>query len=209
MRYQDREEAGRKMAEALAAYAGQEDVVVVALPRGGVVPGRIVADALRVPFDLVVPRKIGSPFNKEYAIGALTESGDVVWNEIERAGCDPDELAAIVEREKAEAKRRLETYRRGLPKREFKGKTVILVDDGAATGYTMRAAVASVRRHKPARVIVALPTCSTEAKKALKQEADEAVILDTPALFGAVGAFYESFPQVEDEQVIKLMHPKK
>jgi putative phosphoribosyl transferase len=167
-----------------------------------------VADALDAPLDLVVPRKIGAPFDPEYAIGALTESGDVVWNEAERAGCDPEELEAIVEREKSEAQRRLSSYRRGLPERDFKGKTVILIDDGAATGYTMRAAIASVRRRRPARIVVALPTCSSEAKEALSRDADETVILDTPALFGAVGASYEAFPQVKDGQVIKLMHHK-
>lgn len=206
MQFKDREEAGHQLAEALKAHAGEARLLVVALPRGGLVPGRIVADALGAPLDIVVPRKIGAPLNPEYAIGALTETGDVIWNEALRAAVDSADLAAIVAKEKAEAIRRLETYRRGMPPRDFEGKTVIVVDDGAATGYTMRAAVASVRRQKAGRVIVALPICSADVLENLKKEADETVVLVKPALFGALGAFYTSFPEVGDDEVITLMH---
>ena len=199
MPFKDREDAGRKLAAALAGQAGRKDVTVVALPRGGVVLGRVVADALAAPLDLVVPRKIG----------ALTESGEAVWNEAERAAADPQALEEVIAREKAEAIRRLTTYREGLPPRAFKDRTLIVVDDGAATGLTMRAALVSLRRETPARLLVALPVCSRDAKEAIEATADETIVLETPDAFGAVGAFYERFPQVDDAQVIGLMHPKR
>ena len=203
--FKDREEAGRKLAEALEKYKGLKNAVVVALPRGGVVLGRIVADALGAPLDLVVPRKIGAPFNEEYAIGALAESGEAVWNEEERARCDAEALRTIVAKERQEAGRRLSVYRKGLPPRDLKGKTVILVDDGVATGYTMRAAINTVKAGKPEKIVVAVPVGPKDTLGELKREADEVVILHTPVLFFAIGGFYEAFPQVEDEAVIELM----
>ncbi len=203
--FKDREEAGRKLAEALEKYKGLKNAVVVALPRGGVVLGRIVADALGAPLDLVVPRKIGAPFNEEYAIGALAESGEAVWNEEERVRCDAAALRHIVEKERKEAERRLNVYRKGLPPRDLKGKTVILVDDGVATGYTMRAAINTVKAERPEKIVVAVPVGPKDTLGELKREADEVVILHTPMLFFAIGGFYEVFPQVEDEAVIELM----
>lgn len=208
MRFQNREDAGRKLAKALEAYAGRKDVVVVALPRGGVVLGRIIADALGAPLDLVVPRKLGAPGHEEYAIGALTESGEAVWNEAEHGRFDHVALDAVVEAERAEAKRRIEKYRAGMPARDLAGKTVIVVDDGIATGFTMRAALRTVRTEDPAAVVAAVPVAPADFKAALSNEADETVILSTPLVFVAIGNFYDEFTPVNDEQVVALMNSK-
>lgn len=208
MLFKNREEAGRKLAEALEKYKGLKNVVVVALPRGGVVLGRVVADALGAPLDLVVPRKIGAPFNEEYAIGALAESGEAVWNEEERARCDAAALREIVAKERKEADRRLSLYRQGLPPRDLKGKMVLLVDDGVATGYTMRAAINTVKSEQPEKIVVAVPVGPKDTLGELKNEADDVVILHTPVLFFAIGNFYEEFPQVDDATVIALMKKK-
>ncbi len=205
MPFKDREDAGRRLAEKLRQYAGRKGVVVVALPRGGVVLGRIVADALKAPLDIVVPRKIGAPGNEEYAIGALTESGHAVWNEQERAAAGEAYVGKAVEKQLAEARRRLDLYRAGLPPRDLAGRTVIIVDDGIATGYTNRAAIATVRSEKPARVIAAVPVSPPDSAAVVERLVDEAVILEKPALFWAIGSFYDEFGQVDDETVIKLM----
>ncbi|HJV32664.1 MAG TPA: phosphoribosyltransferase family protein [Patescibacteria group bacterium] len=208
MNFRNREDAGRKLAKALETYAGREDVIVVALPRGGVVLGRVIADALEAPLDVVVPRKLGAPGHEEYAIGALTESGEAVWNEAERGRFDHVALDAVMEAERAEAKRRLEKYRAGMPPRDLAGKTVIVVDDGIATGFTMRAALRTVRAERPARVVAAVPVAPGDFKASLSNEADETVILSTPLTFVAIGNFYDEFAPVNDERVIALMHPK-
>lgn len=203
--FKSREEAGKMLAEKLSRYAGDKNVVVLALPRGGVVLGAIVAHALRAPLDIIVPRKIGAPGNHEYAIGALTETGETIFNEEERRRVDAEWLAREVTREKAEALRRLRVYRGNRPALDLVGKTVIIVDDGIATGLTMRAAIASVRTQKPARVVVGIPVAAQDSMGSIRNEVDELVVLNTPLLFGAVGAFYEQFPQVQDEEVISLL----
>lgn len=205
MLFKDREDAGRRLASRLAAFKGDPEAVVAALPRGGVVTGRVIADALGLPLDLVVPRKIGAEGDREYAIGAVTEEGDVVWNEHERRAADRGYLSAEVEAQKKEAARRLATYRAGLAERSFEMKKVLLVDDGAATGLTMRAALATVRRARPAMVVIALPVCPPDTAETLAREADEVVILDSPEPFTAIGASYGDFPQVEDAEVLRLM----
>jgi len=207
MPFQDRRDAGNKLAEKLKRYEGKPNVIVVALPRGGVVLGRIVADALRVPLDIVVPRKIGYPGNEEYAIGALTETEDIIWNEEERSRADVAAIEKIVEREKNEAKRRLATYRAGMSGRNFYGKTIIIVDDGIATGLTMFAAIKSVRTLGAAHIIVAIPGGPADTVEKLKKEKDidDVLVLEIPPLFFAVGGLYQEFGQVEDEEVIKLM----
>lgn len=205
MLFADRDDAGRKIAARLSGFAGIAGGLVVALPRGGIVVGRAVADALRLPLDIVVPRKIGAEANPEYAIGAVTEEGDVVWNEAERRHAEPSYLEAEIARQKDEAARRLATYRAGLGDRSFEGRTVIVVDDGVATGLTMRAALATVRRGRPAKTIVAVPICPPDTVGVLKEAADEVLILELPRGFTAIGAFYADFPQVEDQQVLRLM----
>lgn len=205
MKFTDRQDAGTRLADALGEYRGSENTVVVALPRGGVVLGKIVAEALGAPLDLVVPRKIGAEQNEEYAIGAVTESGHVVWNEQERALARKGYLEQVVEKEKREAQRRLSLYREGLPERDLSGKTVIVVDDGMATGLTMRAAIATVRAGSAEKIVVALPVASSESAARLREEVDELVILHETPFFMAVGQFYDVFGQVEDETVIALM----
>ena len=203
--FKDREDAGRKLAEALKGRSIPADAVVVALPRGGVVPGHLVAEALGLPLDIVVPRKIGAPWDPEYAIGAVAEGGEPIWNETEAAALDPDDLKDRVAAERVEADRRLRTYRPGLPPRDLADKTVIVVDDGIATGLTMRAALTTVRKEKAARIVVAVPVAPHGASASLKDLADETVVLSEPLLFGAIGASYHDFPQVDDETVTRLM----
>ncbi|KPJ85008.1 hypothetical protein AMJ57_04725 [Parcubacteria bacterium SG8_24] len=205
MTYADREEAGRRLAAALEDYRGAADTIVVALPRGGVVLGRVIADELGLPLDIVVPRKVGAPDNEEFAVGALAESGEVVWSEGDVARFDRDELERTVERERVEAQRRLETYRVGLPERVLRGKTVLLVDDGIATGLTMSAAVRTVRQEKAARIVMAVPVAAPDSARRIAREVDRSVILETPRFFAAVGQFYERFDQVTDEEVITLL----
>lgn len=207
MPFADRQDAGHQLAKALADHRRKKAVVVVALPRGGVVLGRVVADALQVPLDLVVPRKIGAPGNEEYAIGAITEEGDAVWNEAEKALADTVYLESEVRKQQAEARRRLDLYRAGLPPRDLRGKTAIVVDDGVATGYTMLAAVATIRAAGAARIVIAVPVAPSDSVEKLKTAVDEVVVLETPRLFFAIGAFYGEFGQVDDETVIKLMKP--
>lgn len=205
MPFVDREDAGRRLAERLKRHAGKPDAVIVALPRGGVVVGREVADALRLPLDIVVPRKIGAPGDPEYAIGAVTEEGDAVWNEAERRKAGKAYLDETLAAERAEARRRLATYRAGMPPRALRGKTVIVVDDGVATGRTMRAALATVKKEGAARIIVAVPVCPPDSLAELGTEADETVVLESPRAFGAIGASYESFLQTDDATVIRLL----
>lgn len=202
--FKNRQEAGEKLAQALQEYKDATDTIVLALPRGGVVVGFEIARALNLPLDIVVPRKIGAPQNPEYAIGAITETGEAILNEEEVKNIDQVWLKRAMEEERKEALRRLAVYRAGLPA-ELQGKTVILVDDGIATGFTMRAAVASVKTRQAMKIIVAVPNGAAESVAKLRQLVDEVVCLETPALYFAVGEFYEEFSQVSDEEVIELL----
>lgn len=205
MPFKNRQEAGEKLAEQLLVYVDNTDVIVIALPRGGVVLGREVANALNVPLDIVVPRKIGAPDNEEHAIGALTEDGEVVWIEQEKERYGEEILTAIVKRERKESQRRLMTYRKGLPSRVLKNKIVILVDDGVATGYTIRSAIKTIKAEQPQKIIVAIPGGPADTLTLLKKEVDELIVLEIPETFWAVGQLYEDFPQVDDGEVIKLI----
>lgn len=207
MVFHDRTEAGRKLAEALGKYKDEKETVVLFLPRGGVVLAVEVARALNLPMDLVVPRKIGAPGHEEYAIGAITESGEGIFNEaeLENLGISQEYLDKTVAEEQREAERRLKTYRGDRPPLDLQGKTVIIVDDGIATGLTMRAAIKSVRAKGVSKVIVAIPVAAQDSLEKIKQEVDEVICLNVPPFFGAVGAFYEVFGQVEDEEVVRLM----
>ena len=205
MRFHNREEAGQQLAEKLAKYK-REKAVILALPRGGVVLGVEIAKALEAPLDLVIPRKIGHPHNPEYAIAAVTESGKLVANETEIAAFDPEWFERAVQKEISEAKRRRQTYLQGKNPALLKGKTAIIVDDGVATGLTMRAAIKDVRARDPERIVVAIPVTPKDTAGILQREADELVVLDIPAMYlGAVGAYYQEFTQVEDGEVIKIL----
>ncbi|MFH1098690.1 MAG: phosphoribosyltransferase family protein [Candidatus Uhrbacteria bacterium] len=207
MTFRDRLDAGRKLAAGLTAYRGQPNTIVVALPRGGVVVGAEIASTLELPLDIVVPRKIGAPRNKEYAIGAITESGEPVWDHQAIALTDANEeyIEKTVTTEHAEAKRRLCAYRGDRPSRNLKNKTVILVDDGIATGLTVRAAIQTLRSESATRIVLAIPVAAADSIERLRTEVDEVVCLHAPTWFDAVGAFYTQFEQVDDETVIRLL----
>lgn len=205
MIFKDRVDAGRQLAQKLTAYKNKKNTIVVALPRGGVVLGYEVAKELNLPLDIVVPRKIGHPHNPEYAIGAITESGEGIFNETEKELVDPQWLKSEIAKEKKEALRRLKTYRGDNLGFEIKNKIVILVDDGIATGLTMRAAIKSIKKKNPQKIIVAVPVTARDCLAKIKKQADEVIYLDAPLFFGAVGAFYEVFGQTQDEEVVELM----
>lgn len=205
MVFKDRKEAGQKLAAALAGFKGRGDVLLFALPRGGAVLGAEVAKALGVPFDVLVTRKLGAPFNPEFAIGSLAETGEIIWNEAERAASDKKVLDGIVSEEAAEAERRVKKYRQGRALPDMAGKTVVIIDDGVATGLTVRAAVAAAKAKQAERVVIAVPHGARDSLVALRQEADEVIALEEPEDYGAVGEFYREFPQTEDEEVLELL----
>jgi putative phosphoribosyl transferase len=205
MRFKDRADAGRKLAQALDAYANR-DGVVYALPRGGVVLGVEVARALRMPLDLLIPRKLGHPLQPEYAIGAVVESGEMVVNQWEVSRVDPQWFRQEVEAERREARRRRELYLGGRAPAAVKGKVAIIVDDGIATGLTMEVAIRDARRREPGRLVVAVPVAPPETVERLAREVDEFVVLDrSPYYLGAVGAYYDYFTQVSDDEVVALL----
>lgn len=209
MYFKDRRHAGRQLAQALSHHAGAVGVVYP-LPRGGVVLGVEVARVLGWPLDLVVPRKIGHPLSPEYAVAAVVEGGGLVGDPRELTELDPEWLAAAVARERVEARRRRDLYLHGRAPLPVGGKTALLVDDGIATGLTMQAAIREVRRHDPARVVVAVPVAPADVCARLTGEVDEFVTLDAPEHYlGAVGAYYETFPQVSDAEVCALLAEMK
>jgi predicted phosphoribosyltransferase len=207
MMYRDRSEAGRILATKLAAYADQSDVLVLALPRGGVPVAFEVAQALRAPLDIFLVRKLGLPGHEELAMGAIASGGVRVLNEevVRVLQVPEDVLEAVASAEQQELERRERLYRGERPPVDVRGKTVILVDDGLATGASMRAAVAALRQMGPARLIVAVPVGSAETCQNLKEQADEVVCASTPEPFRAVGLWYEDFSQTSDEEVRELL----
>ena len=203
--FRDRQDAGRLLARKLEEFRGQ-DAVVLALPRGGVVLGYEIAQALQLPFDIVVTRKIGHPNDPEYAICAVDEKGTLLCNEAERASIDPVWLKEETHRQQKEAHRRAILYRGGKEPVALAGKTVIIADDGVATGLTMRLAIAAVRVHHPKRIIVVVPVAPSDVVQKIKREADDIIVLESPEDFlGAVGTHYERFDQVEDAEVVRLL----
>ena len=206
-RFRDRAEAGRALAAELSSYKNRNDVIVFALPRGGVPVAYEVARALGAPLDVFLVRKLGVPGHEEYAMGAIAEGGAMVLSEdvIEQLAIPQRAVEAVVQKERAELERRARLYRRGPPP-ELRGRTVILVDDGLATGSSMRAAVAALRSLDPARIVVAVPVAARDTCEALRDEADEVVCARTPEPFRAVGLWYEDFEQTSDEEVGELLH---
>src|SRR3990172_8332012 len=200
MRFKDRADAGKRLAQALKKYQNQ-DGVVYALPRGGVVLGAEIARALGMPLDLIIPRKIGHPMSPEYAICAVVEEGEMVCNELEVARVDPQWFKRVVAAEREEAPPPRALYPKGPPRLRVGGKTAIVVDDGIATGLTMEAAIRDIKSKNPARVVVAVPVAPRDTAERLGREVDEIVALDIPEYYlGAVGAYYDDFPQVSDEE---------
>jgi putative phosphoribosyl transferase len=207
MKFRDRRDAGRRLAAKLDAWAGRADVVVLALPRGGVPVGFEVARRLRAPLDVFVVRKLGVPFHEELAMGAIASGGVRVLNAdiVQGLGIGEDVLDSIEARERAELARRERTYRGDRPPLDVHGRTVIIVDDGLATGATMRAAVAALRRLGPAAVIVAVPIASVESCEQLRAEADDVVCAMMPPHLYVVGQVYADFSQTTDEEVRALL----
>jgi putative phosphoribosyl transferase len=201
--FRDRRDAGRILAQKLLAYANHSDVIVLALPRGGVPVAYEVARELNVPLDIFLVRKLGLPGHEELAIGAIASGGVRVLNhDIIRALNIPKEMINIVaERELKELQRREHDYRGDRPAPEVRDRTVILIDDGLATGASMRAAVVGLRAQHPARIVVAVPTAAQETCEAFEFEVDEIVCAITPEPFYGVGRWYEDFSQTTDEEV--------
>lgn len=207
MLYADRAHAGDALADALRSYAARSDVVVLALPRGGVPVAYRVAEALDAPLDVFLVRKLGFPGSEEYAMGAIASGGVRVLNEpvLDRCGIPEAVVETVARREGLELERREKSYRGGLPPLEVRAKTVIVVDDGLATGFSMRAAVMALRALGPRKVVVAVPVGPRETVATLRRFADEVVCPATPEPFLAVGNFYENFEQTSDRDVIDLL----
>ncbi|MGQ9469634.1 MAG: phosphoribosyltransferase [Nitrososphaerales archaeon] len=205
--FRNRTEAGKILAEALSKYKGKNPIVL-AIPRGGVVVAYEVAKALNAPLDLIIPRKIGAPNQPELAIGAVTEDGTTILNKdiLQYLRVSDDYIKGEVRRQVEEIKRRMEKYLGDKPRISIEGKAVILVDDGVATGATIRAAIASIRKRNPASIVLAIPVGPPETIEELRREADEVVCLMTPEPFFAIGQFYRSFEQTSDEEVIEILN---
>jgi predicted phosphoribosyltransferase len=206
MRFRDRLDAGQQLARRLEPYRSARPVVF-AIPRGGVPVGAEIARYLDAELDVLVARKLGAPLHAELAIGAVTADGERFLNRdiISQLQVDEAYLEQITKEQREEARRREQRFRGGRPPVDVKGRTVLLVDDGLATGATMRAAARSLRKHEPGRLVVAVPVGSPEACAALREDADEVVCLAQPDPFYAIGLHYERFEQVEDAEVISLL----
>lgn len=207
MLFRDRNEAGRKLADRLAAYANYPNAMVLALPRGGVPVAFEVAEALNLPLDIFVVRKLGLPGHEEFAIGAIASGGARVLNQdlIHQLSLSAETIEHIVAREQRELERRERIYRGQRPMLDVRDRTIIIVDDGLATGSSMRAAIAALRQKRPTKLIVAVPVGARETCSELEALADEAVCLETPENFSAVGLWYNDFSQITDEEVIDLL----
>lgn len=206
-RFRDRADAGAQLAQRLMPLREMEPVVV-ALPRGGVPVAREIATALGAPLDVLAVRKLSAPRNPELGMGAIAEDGTGVIDQstVRALGVDDEELRSIIDRETGELRRRVALYRGERPAFDLAGRTVIVVDDGVATGVTDTAALRAVRHRKPERVVLAIPVCAPEVARSLAAEADEIVTLLTPPSLDGVGRWYRDFSQVPDEEVLRLLH---
>jgi putative phosphoribosyl transferase len=203
LRFHDRREAGQVLAKALGAYKGRRDMLVLALPRGGVPVAAEVAAALDAELDLMIVRKLGTPGNSELAMGAVASGGLSVMNPeiVSALRIDGAAINEAVRAETREIDRREHAYRGARPRPAIAGRPVILVDDGVATGATMRVAIAALRTERPASIVVAVPVAPPDTVETLRAEADEVVCLATPEPFMAIGCWYADFPQLTDDEV--------
>ena len=209
--FRDRTQGGQLLATKLSEYAYRKDVLVLALPRGGVPVAFEVAKALNAPLDIMVVRKLGVPGHEELAMGAIAPGGLRVLDPgvVQRSHVSNSRLEAVVAKEQAEMERREMVYRGNAPPPVVRDKTVILVDDGLATGSTMRAAAAAAKRGEPARIVVAVPTAPPSSVHDLRSEVDEVIAYMTPRMFFGVGEWYQKFNQVSDEEVRALLEQAK
>jgi len=206
MRFTDRIDAGEKLAEKLTQYEGK-DVIVYGFPRGGVVTAYEVAKRLHAPLDLILTRKIGHPFEPEYAIAAVSENGKIVENKKELQRVDHEWLDSEIKLQLEEIQRRRSAYLKDRKPLPVKGKIAILVDDGIATGLTMEAAIKDLKNRHPEKIIVAIPVIPFEVAKRLEGEVDALIALETALYFlGGIGAYYENFTQTTDQEVICLIN---
>jgi putative phosphoribosyl transferase len=203
----DRQEAGRLLAEKLVSYAGRDDAIVLGLPRGGVVVAFEIAKSLNLPLDILLVRKLGAPGQEELAMGAIASGGFRSMNQdiVASFGLSKNQIERVIAREQAELERRELTYRQGKEPGALTGKTVIVVDDGLATGASMRTALRAVTSQKPAAVVLAVPVAPVATCEGLRAEVDEAVCLMTPSMFFSIGEWYQDFRQVSDEEVVQLL----
>lgn len=207
MFFKNRQEAGVLLADVLMKFIGEPNTIIIALPRGGVVVGYEVAKKLKLPLDLIVPRKIGAPGNPEFAIGAITEDGEGIFNNavIDNYHIPQEYLINEVAKERLEAIRRVKLYRGERKQCNFARKIVIIVDDGIATGYTMKASIVYVRKKNAGKIIIATPVAAEDIIKELEQIVDEVICVYIPEFFGAVGRFYQHFDQTTDEEVVEII----
>src|SRR5690349_18933813 len=207
MQFKDRADAGRQLATKLSKYAGRHDVIILALPRGGVPVAAEVARALNAPFDVFLVRKLGVPGHSELAMGAIAEGGVEVLSDhlIRDLGIPDAAVQQVATRERLELDRRDVLYRQGRDRPQVRGRTAIVVDDGLATGASMQAAVLALRRLEPARIVVAVPVGAMETCERLRHDADEVVCAATPEPFQAVGLWYQRFDQTTDDEVRQLL----
>ena len=206
--FRNRSEAGSRLAARLDRYKDRDDVIVLALPRGGVVTGYEIARVIGAPLDVLIVRKIGFPYQPELAAGAVAETGSVVLNRdiMAMGGLTEEALKPEIDRQKGEIARRIILYRGARPLTDLTDKTVVLVDDGVATGATIKAAIAALKQENIAKLVLALPVGPPETVEVLRTMVDEFICLETPLYFMAVGAHYGDFTQVTDEDVVKLLH---
>ncbi len=205
--FKDRGDAGVQLSYRLKEYKDWKEVLVLALPRGGVATGYEIAHYLNVPLDIIIVRKIGFPGQPEFGIGAVSETGTVVLNEltISTYSVTKDYIEHEISRQKEEISRRIKLYRKGKRLPDLQGKIVILVDDGVATGATMKAAIVALKEEKLNKLIVALPVGHPDVADEIEQMVDEFICIETPVDFMAVGAHYHDFTQVSDAEVIELL----
>lgn len=206
MRFRDRYDAGRQLAARLDAYR-YEKVLVLGVPRGGVEVAYEVARALDAPLDVVVARKIGAPFQPELGVGAIAEDGLPVFDQaaLRALRLSAEDLAPVVAREREELRRRVQRYRQGRAAPQVQDRTVLLVDDGLATGVTAHAALRALARRQPQRLVLAVPVCAPDTARRLREDADDVVCVICPRRFAAVGSWYEDFRQTSDETVLGLL----
>ncbi len=207
MFFKDREDAGSQLAQQLSSYRDAQNTVVLGLARGGVVPAAAIANALRLPLDVMIVKKLGAPGQEELAIGAVAATGDRVLNKqlIDSMHVLPAYIQAVTDKAGKECDRRAALYRKAYPAVDLKKQTVLLVDDGIATGLTMEVAIKAAHHQGAKKIVVAVPVLPAETVPTMQELADEVVFVQAPEYFGAVGSFYDYFPQVEHDVVIRLL----